>query len=91
MCRTRMACLVVLAVLSGLAPPASAQSSLPIAVDQRVRLWTDAADAITGRVAAVTPSTVQLSVDGRDPVTVATRCPPRRNQPRPDDARRGLS
>ncbi len=59
MCRTRIACLVVLAVLSGLAPPASAQSSLPIAVDQRVRLWTDAADAVTGRVTAVTPATVQ--------------------------------
>ncbi len=71
MCRTRMASLVVLAVLSGLATPASAQSSLPIAVDQRVRLWTDAADAVTGRVAAVTPATVQLSVDGRE-VTVAS-------------------
>ena len=73
MCRTRLACLVSLAVLAGVAPPASSQSSLPIAVDQRVRLWTDAADAITGHVAAVTPSTVQLSVDGRGPVTVATR------------------
>ena len=73
MCRTRLACLVSLAVLSGLAPPASAQSSFPIAVDQRVRLWTDAADAVTGRVTAVTPATVQLSVDGRNQVTVATR------------------
>ncbi len=71
MCRTRMASVVVLAVLSGLAPPASAQSSLPIAVDQRARLWTDAADAVTGRVTAVTPATVQLLVDGRE-VTVAT-------------------
>ena len=70
--RPRPLCLVVLAVLSGLAPPASAQSSLPIAVDQRVRLWTDAADAVTGRVTAVTPSTAQVAVDGRDPVTIAT-------------------
>ena len=72
MCRTRLVCLVVLAALSGLAAPASAQSSLPIAVDQRVRLWTDAADAVTGRVTAVTPATVQLSVEDREPVTVAT-------------------
>ena len=70
--RPRLVCLVVLAVLSGLAPPASAQSSLPIAVDQRVRLWTDAADAVIGRVTAVTPATVQVAVDDRDPVTVAT-------------------
>ena len=72
MCRPRPVCLVVFAVLSGLAPPASAQSSLPIAVDQRVRLWTDAADAVTGRVTAVTPSTTQVAVDGRDAVTIAT-------------------
>ena len=72
MCRPRMACLVVLAVLAGLAPPASAQSSLPITVDQRVRLWTDAADAVIGRVTAVAPATVQVSVDDGDPVTVAT-------------------
>ena len=64
--------LVVFAVLSGLAPPSSAQSSLPIAVDQRVRLWTDAADAVIGRVTAVTPATAQVAVDGRDPVTIAT-------------------
>jgi hypothetical protein len=70
--RPRPVCLVVLAVLSGLAPPASAQSNLPIAVDQRVRLWTDAADAVTGRVTAVTPATAQVAVDGRDPVTIAT-------------------
>lgn len=69
--RPRPLCLVVLAVLSGLAPSASAQSSLPIAVDQRVRLWTDAADAVTGRVTAVTPSTAQVAVEDRDPVTIA--------------------
>ena len=69
--RTRLVCLVVLAVLSGLAPPASAQSSLPIAIDQRVRLWTNAAEAVTGRVTAVTPATVHIAVDDRDPVSVA--------------------
>ena len=70
--RTRLVCLVVLAVLSGFAPPASAQSSLPIAIDQRIRLWTDAADAVTGRVTAIAPATVQVAVDDRNPVTVAT-------------------
>ena len=52
--------------------PSAAQSSLPIAVDQRVRLWTDAADAVVGRVAAVTPQSVQIAAAGGDPITVAT-------------------
>jgi hypothetical protein len=69
--RPRLVCLVVLAVLSGLAPPASAQSSLPIAVDQRVRVWTDAAGAVIGRVGLVTPDTVQVVPDQRDPIMVA--------------------
>jgi hypothetical protein len=62
-----------LAFASGLcaAIPAAAQPRLPIAVDQRVRVWTDAADAVTGRVAAVTPSTVQVSVDEGEPATIA--------------------
>ena len=89
--RTRLVCLVVLAVLSGLAAPASAQSSLPIAIDQRIRLWTDAADAVAGRVTAVTPAAVQVAVDDRDPMTVATTTvPPCRDQPRPDIAWRGF-
>ena len=52
--------------------PCAAQSPLPVAVDQQVRVWTDAADAVVGRVAAVTPQSVQIAVAGRDPVTVAT-------------------
>ena len=52
--------------------PCAAQSALPIAVDQRVRLWTDAADAVVGRVAAVTPQSVQIAAAGVDPITVAT-------------------
>ena len=50
--------------------PCAAQSPLPIAVDQRVRLWTDAADAIVGRVATVTPQFVQIAVAEGDPITV---------------------
>ena len=53
--------------------PGAAQPTLPIAVDQRVRMWTDAADAVVGRVSAVTPQTVQVSVSGAEPVTVATK------------------
>lgn len=68
----RLVRLVILAVLSGLAPPAAAQSNFPIAVDQRVRLWTDAADAVIGRVAAVTPALVEVAVEDREPVTIAT-------------------
>lgn len=69
--RPRLVCPVVFVVLSGLVPPALAQSTLPVAVDQRVRVWTDAAEAVTGRVAALTPDTVQVAVDGRDAATVA--------------------
>ena len=69
--RPRPVCFVVLVMLCGLVHSAFAQSTFPIAVDQRVRLWTDAPDAVTGRVAAVTPATVQVAVDGREPVTVA--------------------
>jgi hypothetical protein len=63
----------VLIVAVACAPlPCAAQSPLPIAVDQRVRLWTDAADAVVGRVAAVTPQSVQIAVAGVEPITVAT-------------------
>lgn len=51
--------------------PAAAQAPLPIAVDQRVRIWTDAADAVIGRVTAVDQDTVQLAPDGRDATTMA--------------------
>ena len=63
--------IVVLVAVSQLTAPLAAQSKLPIAVDQRVRLWTEAAEAVTGRVVAVTPETLQVAQDGRDPVTVA--------------------
>lgn len=63
---------VVIAALAGTPLPSAAQSSLPIAVDQRVRLWTDAADAVVGRVTAVTPQSIHVAVAGVDPITVAT-------------------
>ena len=63
--------IIVLLVVSQLTVPLAAQSKLPVAIDQRVRLWTEAAEAVTGRVVAVTPETLQVAQDGRDPVTVA--------------------
>ena len=68
--RSLLVCALIVAVAC--TPlPCAAQSSLPIAVDQRVRLWTDAADAVVGRVAAVTPQSVQIAVADVDPITVA--------------------
>jgi len=46
--------------------PVAAQAPMPIAVDQRVRVWTDAANATTGRVIAVTSNTVRVAADGGD-------------------------
>jgi len=63
---------VVIAAVACAPLPCAAQSSLPITVDQRVRLWTDAADAVVGRVAAVTPQSVQIAGAAVNPITVAT-------------------
>ena len=63
--------IAVLIAVSQLTAPLAAQSKLPVAVDQRVRLWTAAAEAVTGRVVAVTPESLQVAQDDRDPVTVA--------------------
>jgi hypothetical protein len=62
---------VIVALVLGSSLPASGQSLLPIKVDQRVRLWTASAEAMTGRVAAVARDTIQIEVDGRDRETVA--------------------
>lgn len=61
----------ILAGLSSLAAPAAAQSSLPVSVDQRVRVET-AASTVTGRVLSVTPDSLRLAADGQDQVTIAT-------------------
>lgn len=62
--------LIVFSVIIGAAASAPAQSKLPIAVDQRVRIWTAAAAAVSGRVAAVTTDTLQIDQEGRDRVTI---------------------
>ena len=51
--------IVVLTAVSLLTAPLAAQPKLPVAIDQRVRLWTEAAEAVTGRVVAVTPALVE--------------------------------
>lgn len=62
----------VIAATLAMTSPAAAQTALPIVIDQRVRVWTDAADAVVGRVIALTPQTVHVAVAGVDPITVAT-------------------
>jgi hypothetical protein len=49
----------------------SAQSNLPIAVDQRVRVWTAAPEAITGRVASMSAEGFEVANEGRAPVRIA--------------------
>ena len=48
-----------------------AQPALPIAVDQRVRVWTSAPVAITGRVTAMNAGGFEVTEEGRVPVSVA--------------------
>ena len=64
---------VLIAALVCTPLPGAAQSTLPIAVDQRVRLWTDAADAVVGRVSAVNTQTVQIALPGAEPIIIATK------------------
>ena len=67
--------LAIVGVLGTLAPPASAQSPLPIAVDQLVRLWTDAPQAVTGRVTSITAEAVQVATGADQPVSVVIKLP----------------
>lgn len=69
--RSLVALVVVVAVALNPASVA-AQASLPVAVDQRVRVWTDAPEAIIGRVASSSPATLQVSIEGREPTPIAT-------------------
>ena len=50
---------------------AAAQSNLPIAVNQRVRVWTAAPEAITGRVASISAEGFEVADEGGAPVRVA--------------------
>jgi hypothetical protein len=53
-----------------LAAPVVAQSSLPVSVDQRVRVET-AGTTVTGRVLSVTPDGLRLAADEQAQVTIA--------------------
>ena len=61
----------LVAGMCGLASTVWAQAALPIAVDQRVRVWTAAPAAITGRVVAVDANAFDVSDEGRAPVRIA--------------------
>jgi len=63
--------LVLVVGICGVSATAAAQSNLPIAVDQRVRVWTAAAEATTGRVASISAEGFEVSNEGRAPVRVA--------------------
>lgn len=69
--RTRKFRATVLIGVFSMAAPIVAQSSLPVSVDQRVRVET-AGSTVTGRVLAVAPGSLRLAVDGHDQVTIAT-------------------
>jgi hypothetical protein len=71
MMRAQVVRFVTLGVVFAMAASAAAQSKLPVTVDQRVRIWTAAAEAVSGRVVAAGPDTLQIAADGREPVTVA--------------------
>ena len=58
-------------VVCGLSANASAQSTFPIAVDERVRVWTSSQEAITGRVASLAADGFEVANDGATPVRVA--------------------
>ena len=57
--------------ICGVSVTAAAQSNLPISVDQRVRVWTAAPEAITGRVASVSADGFEVSNEGSAPVRIA--------------------
>src|SRR5687768_10199885 len=70
MCRAPLVRLAIAGTLC-IAVPSAAQTKVPVAVDQRVRIWTDAADAVIGRVTAVNQDTVQVAPDDREATTMA--------------------
>jgi hypothetical protein len=68
MTRSLVSCVVV---ICGLAAPVGAQTALPIAVDQRVRVWTAAPEATTGRVISMDANSFEVSEDSRTPIRIA--------------------
>src|SRR5690349_20815158 len=58
--------IAVAGILCTVSIPAFAQSPPPVAVGQRIRIWTDAAEAIVGNVGAVDSSSLHIDRAGRD-------------------------
>jgi hypothetical protein len=65
---------VLLCVVVAISVPtfAVAQTTLPVSVDERVRVWTSAPEAITGRVVSVSAEGVELSDESGAPFRVAS-------------------
>src|SRR4029450_10324055 len=57
--------------ICGVPALAAAQTSLPVSVDQRVRVWTAAAEATTGRVTSISADGVEGANEGGAPVRIA--------------------
>ena len=67
--RNIVMCVVV--AICGVPLFAAAQTALPISVDQRVRVWTSAPEAIIGRVASVSADGFEVSNESGAPLRVA--------------------
>ena len=63
--------LALVVAIHGVSATAWAQTTLPIAVDQRVRVWTAAPEAITGKVTSIAADGFEVSSEGATPVRVA--------------------
>jgi len=63
--------LAFVVAICGVSVTAAAQSTLPIAVGERVRVWTSSQEAITGRVASMAADGFEVANDGATPVRVA--------------------
>jgi hypothetical protein len=68
---TRRIVMFAVVAICGAPAVAAAQAMLPISVDQRVRVWTSAPEAITGRVVSVSVDGFELSNESGAPLRVA--------------------
>jgi hypothetical protein len=68
---TRNVVMFALVAICGAPAFAAAQAALPISVDQRVRVWTSAPEAITGRVVSVSVDGFEVSNESGAPLRVA--------------------
>ena len=61
----------VFVAICGVPVFAAAQTALPISVDERVRVWTSAPEAVTGRIVSVSADGLEISNASGAPVRVA--------------------